>query len=266
MRPFLKWAGGKYLLINKIRDCLPPGQRLIEPFVGAGAVFLNMDYANYLLADINSDLINCFEYLQKEQQVFIDYTKTFFVPEYNIKSAFLSLRDEFNKTHDLRLKAALFIYLNRHCFNGLMRYNHSGIFNTSFGRYKRPYFPLTAMQHFATKVQDATVVCANYVEIMQNAKAGDLIYCDPPYIPLSKTANFTQYYGGSFTDNDQKNLIDLARDLALRGIPVIISNHDTDYIQKLYFGASITSFPVRRNISCNGDSRMVVREILALFH
>ncbi|HCX3265786.1 TPA: Dam family site-specific DNA-(adenine-N6)-methyltransferase, partial [Legionella pneumophila] len=113
IKPFLKWAGGKFQVINKIRSSLPKGSRLIEPFVGSGAVFLNMDYGKFLLADINADLINLFEHLKYEQHDFIYFCKQFFSNEFNKKSTFLSLRSEFNSTKDTHLKAALFLYLNR---------------------------------------------------------------------------------------------------------------------------------------------------------
>ena len=114
IRPFLKWAGGKFQIINKIRASLPKGSRLIEPFVGSGAVFLNTDYDKFILADINADLINLFEHLRFEKHNFIHFCKQFFGDEFNKKSTFLSMRSEFNSTTDYHLKAALFLYLNRH--------------------------------------------------------------------------------------------------------------------------------------------------------
>lgn len=265
IRPFLKWAGGKYQLIETIRLSLPSGTRLIEPFTGAGSVFLNTHYDNYLLADINKDLIECFHWLQKEKQTFIDYCRVFFQAQYNKKDSFLSLRSEFNTTQDKRLKAALFIYLNRHCFNGLMRYNQEGVFNTSFGEYKKPYFPENEMLGFVTKAQSAEIICANYIQTMEKAVIGDVVYCDPPYVPLSITASFTNYHSSGFGRIEQEHLMSMARELAKKGIPVIISNHDTDFVQNLYAGAKIISFQVQRNISCDGNKRGKAPELLAVF-
>ncbi|HCU6011354.1 TPA: Dam family site-specific DNA-(adenine-N6)-methyltransferase [Legionella pneumophila] len=264
-RPFLKWAGGKFQIINKIRESLPNGKRLIEPFVGSGAVFLNSDYDRFLLADINNDLINVFRYLKAEKEFFIDFCKHFFTTEFNTKFAFLSLRAEFNSTNDYRLKAALFLYLNRHAFNGLMRYNNDGQFNTAFGEYKKPYFPEKEMLAFIQKAEKAEIKCADYTMIMNEAIKGDVVYCDPPYVPLSLSANFTKYHSTVFGQAEQERLVELARNLALKGIPVILSNHDTTFIQELYQGASIISFDVQRNISCNGSNRTKAREVLALF-
>ena len=218
-----------------------------------------------MLADINQDLISCFHYLQDEKHLFIEFCRQFFQAHYNSKPAFHGLRTEFNTTSDKRLKAALFIYLNRHCFNGLMRYNQDGLFNTSFGEYKKPYYPEKEMLVFAEKASVATIVCSNYIQSMENAVKGDVIYCDPPYVPLSVTASFTKYHSTGFERVDQENLVLLARELAKKGIPVVISNHDTEFVQNLYAGASITRFSVQRNISCQGNTRNKAPELLALF-
>ncbi|HHF7396792.1 TPA: Dam family site-specific DNA-(adenine-N6)-methyltransferase [Legionella anisa] len=266
IRPFLKWAGGKFQIINKIRASLPKGARLIEPFVGSGAVFLNTNYNKFILADINADLINLFEHLKFEKHDFIHFCKQFFTAEFNKKSTFLSLRTEFNSTTDSHLKAALFIYLNRHAFNGLMRYNSSGMFNTAFGDYKKPYFPENEMLVFIQKAEKAEFKCADYSVIMGEAIKGDVVYCDPPYVPLSASANFTKYHSTAFGQEDQRRLVELAKELAAKGIPVILSNHDTAFTQNLYQGSSIISFEVQRNISCNGSTRGRAREMLALFN
>lgn len=219
-----------------------------------------------MLSDINQDLISCFHYLQDEKDIFIDFSRQFFQEQYNSKESYRYLRTEFNTTNDKRLKAALFIYLNRHCFNGLMRYNQNGLFNTSFGEYKKPYFPENEMLAFANKATYAKIMCATFSHSMSSAVPGDIVYCDPPYVPLSVTASFTKYYSEGFGRIDQENLVLMARELAKKGIPVIISNHDTDFVQKLYSGASIISFQVQRNISCQGNKRGKAPELLALFN
>jgi DNA adenine methylase len=265
MRPFLKWAGGKYQIIERIRQLLPKGKRLIEPFVGSGAVFLNTDFPRYLLADNNADLINIFKYMKKERQDFIDYSATFFGPRKNTESVFLRNREIFNTTDDLRLKAALFLYLNKHTFNGLMRYNSSGKFNVSFGRYKKPYFPEKEMLFFIKKIRKASIRYADFLFTMNQAQPGDVVYCDPPYIPLSHTANFTKYGAAGFGLSAQKALVSMAKKLTQRGVVVIISNHDTEFVHQAYKGAKISSFDVQRYISCHGHNRGKAKEILAVF-
>ena len=139
-RAFLKWAGGKYELVDTIKQYLPDGDQLIEPFVGAGSVFLNTKFKSYILADINHDLIALFKLLQSNPDHFIDDLRLLFNHQNNQAEAFYQLRDVFNYSKDQYLRALLFVYLNRHCYNGLCRYNSSGLFNVPFGRYKTIYF------------------------------------------------------------------------------------------------------------------------------
>jgi DNA adenine methylase len=265
LRPFLKWAGGKYRIINKIQAQLAPGKRLVEPFVGSGAVFLNTDYPGYLLADSNSDLINLYKVLQSQGTGFIEVCRRLFVPETNNEDTYYRFRTEFNQTKNKKRKAALFLYLNRHGYNGLCRYNSSGELNTPFGRYARPYFPQKEMLFFGEKSQNATFVCWDFKRTMAEVKPGDVVYCDPPYIPLSATSKFTEYSTGGFGVKQQEELAALSSGLAQKGIPVLLSNHDTEFIRKVYHQATITSFEVRRFISCNGDKRNKTGEVLALF-
>lgn len=152
MKPFLKWAGSKYKIMDRILDTLPKGQRLIEPFAGSGAVFLNTDFDEYLIADSNEDLINLFQLMQNHGDEFISYGTTFFTSENNTELAFYKLRSEFNECLDPVKKSALFIYLNRHCFNGLCRYNSKGKFNVPFDRYAKPTFSSESISKFTKKV------------------------------------------------------------------------------------------------------------------
>jgi DNA adenine methylase len=265
MKPFLKWAGNKYKIVERIKVILPDGTRLVEPFVGSGALFLNTDYPSYLLTDANADLINLYRHLRTEGEAFIAYCRPFFVLENNQKERFYEFRNEFNQTRDGRLKSALFLYLNKHGYNGLCRYNSKGGFNVPFGRYKRPYFPEVEMRYFHQKSQCATFQQANFASVMGACKPGDVVYCDPPYVPLSDTANFTSYSANGFGWAEQTELVRQAEQLAQRGIPVIISNHDTVAVRQAYGEAEIEAFEVRRFISCNGRKRNKAAEILALF-
>ncbi len=265
MKPFLKWAGNKYRSVSRIKEILPQGRRLIEPFVGTGALFLNSDYEEYLLADTNADLINTFKTLQNKKEEFIDYAQSFFSEENNTEEKFYELRTLFNTATDKTLKSALFIYLNRHCYNGLCRYNKKGGFNTPFGRYKKPYFPAVEMREFYQKARNAVFMVADFEQVMLEAKIGDVIYCDPPYVPLSKSASFTSYSEGGFDMKMQTRLARVAELVADRDIPVLISNHETPFTLKEYERAKIDKFDVRRTISTKGDKRENAPELLALF-
>ena len=265
MKPFLKWAGGKYKIIDKVKSKLPQGDRLVEPFVGSGAVFMNTEYDRYLLADSNADLINTFVYLQTQGLSFIDYCKQFFTPENNIESVFYELRQEFNDTQDKRKKSALFIYLNRHCFNGLCRYNGSGKFNVPFGRYASPMFPEKEMIAFFEKSHKAEFKIATFEDTFKQDQKNDVVYCDPPYVPLSPSSSFTAYTKNGFTLNEQLSLAAHANAQMARGICVVISNHDTVFTREAYAAASIEAFDVQRYISSKASDRKPAGELLALF-
>ncbi|MGP8308912.1 Dam family site-specific DNA-(adenine-N6)-methyltransferase [Vibrio sp. YIC-376] len=265
-RAFLKWAGGKYGLVEDIQRHLPPARKLVEPFVGAGSVFLNTDYDQYLLADINPDLINLYNLLKEHPEEYISEAKRWFVAENNRKEAYLSIRSQFNNTDDVMYRSLAFLYMNRFGFNGLCRYNKKGGFNVPFGSYKKPYFPEAELEFFAEKAKKATFVCEGYPETFRRARKGSVVYCDPPYAPLSNTANFTSYAGNGFTLDDQAALADIAEKTATeRGIPVLISNHDTTLTRRLYHGADLSVVKVKRTISRNGSGRNKVDELLALF-
>jgi len=266
-RPFLKWAGNKYRIIDRVKKALPEGKCLIEPFAGSAAVFLNTDYERYIINDNNPDLINLYNLLKNEGMTFIKKCRHYFSGKYNNEEQYYKLRKQFNETSDQHKRAVLFVYLNRHGYNGLCRYNLKGGYNVPFGRYKAPYFPEKEMLVFHEKAQNAEFVLSSFEEVIQSAKKGDVIYCDPPYVPLSSSANFTSYSTGSFNIDKQQQLADLAKQTSSRGIPILISNHNTAFTRKAYNKANkITKFHVQRFISCNGKKRGTAGELLALFN
>lgn len=266
-RAFLKWAGGKYGLSDTIRKLLPEGDCLIEPFVGAGSIFLNTNYDRYLLNDINRDLINLYNLLKLQPEQFIKDAQAFFNQEKNVADSYYQLRAEFNASKDIYFRSLVFLYLNRHGYNGLCRYNKSGGYNVPFGKYKRPYFPEAELTFFAEKAQKATFVCEEYRATFARAVSGDVIYCDPPYVPLSKTASFTSYAGNGFGLDEQADLANAAEEVTEnKDIHVLISNHDTIWTRKIYEHAKkLKSINVARTISQKGNGRKKVAELLALY-
>ena len=206
-----------------------------------------------------------FIYLQHGGEEFINYCAQFFTRETNNRIKYYQLRDEFNNCPDQKYKAALFLYLNKHCYNGLCRYNSKGQYNVPFGQYDKPYFPSKEMYYFAEKSKTAEFIQSDFRQTFANTREGDLIYCDPPYIPLSLSANFTAYTNKKFCENDQIELAKLAKQSATRGIPVIISNHDTDFTRQHYKNSKIISFSVMRLISCMSRTRQPVTELIAIF-
>lgn len=265
IRPFLKWAGNKYGCIDKILNSLPLGKRLIEPFCGSGAVFINSNYQHYLLGEQNADLINLYKTIQREGLSFIDYCAQFFTQENNSKTFYYQCREDFNSDIPERKKAALFLYLNKHGYNGLCRYNQKGYYNVPFGRFNKPYFPKNELHLFYNKCHTARFIHGDFRQTFKLAQAGDVVYCDPPYVPLSASANFTAYTKKSFNENDQLELVALAMDYANRGICVVLSNHDTEFTRYHYRYGEITSFPVHRYISCKANNRLPVNELVAVF-
>jgi DNA adenine methylase len=264
-KPFLKWAGGKFRVLEEILHRLPTGARLVEPFAGSAAVALNACFADALVADSNEDLINLYQSIQADTPRFLQEAKELFVHETNTREFFDALRKEFNESSDPFRRSVIFVYLNRHGFNGLCRYNGKGKFNVPFGKYTKPGFPFTEIIAFGAASQRIEFRHQDFLTTMSSARLGDVVYCDPPYVPLSVTSNFTSYAPGSFGFAEQRALAEMARDCAARGIPVVISNHDTADSRALYAGAEIHSFEVQRFISSKASTRGNAPELLAIF-
>ena len=266
-KPFLKWAGGKHKLVYFIASHLPASRRrLIEPFAGSAALSLALEFEAYLLNDNNPDLITLFQTLKSEKQAFIDYARQYFNGGHNQENHFYALREQFNHSDNLIERAALFVYLNRHAFNGLCRYNSKGQFNVPFGRYRAPYFPEKEMQAFIQKSNRIEILCGDFQTALQKAGDNDIIYCDPPYVPLSATASFTAYSKDSFNLEEQNRLAIAAQKTANQSQGVLISNHDTKLTRELYRNAQLEMVSVQRNIAANGSSRQKVGELLAIYH
>lgn len=256
----LKWAGSKRNCFEAIKPYLPEGNRLIEPFVGSGTVFLNTDYKEYLLCDINPDLINLFRFIKEQPDHVVTEGKRIFTPRNNNPQQYYQLRKQFNETKDIERKAILFLYLNRHGFNGLCRYSLKGNYNVAFGSYKKPYFPEKEIYLFSEKAKNATFITSSFEDTLTNLKDGDVIYADPPYTPLEGSVGFTSYHGGTFGLEKHKLLLEC---LESTNRPFTISNHETNVTKTLYSKLNIHTFPVRRSISCVGDTRFQVNELVA---
>ena len=265
VRPFLKWAGNKYRILDRVKKHLPEGKRLVEPFAGSGALFLNTGYERYLLCDSNRDLIDLYNLLKDEGTAFIELAQSLFTEANNCAERYYALREEFNQCAEPQRRAALFVYLNRHGYNGLCRYNANNGFNVPFGRYKRPYFPAREMLLFHQRAQRAIFRHQDFATTLRQSRRGDVIYCDPPYLPLSPSANFTSYSAGGFDLAQQEQLAALSQAAAARGIPVLISNHNTAEARRIYHNAKLQRFTVQRYISCNGEKRNKAGELIALY-
>lgn len=265
-RSFLKWAGGKHSVLDEIRAMLPTGDRLIEPFVGSGTVFINAGFKCNLLGDVNPDLINLFNQLQGNPDAVI---KTAYQLERGCISgkAHDAIRTEFNgrKAHAVR-HAALFLALMRTSYNGLCRYNQKGLFNVGWNKKgEANYFPMDELAHFTGMQKEMTFMCAGFEDVIAQAGEGDVVFCDPPYEPLPDEAGFTAYSGTSFTFADQVRLVEslvAARD---RGAKMVITNSSAPAILHLYIsnGFRIAPLATRRSVSCKSETRKTVNDIIA---
>lgn len=265
-RPFLKWAGGKYSLLPELDRLIPAGKRLIEPFVGGGSVFLNSDkHERFLLADVNADLINLYQMLAVvPDSVIYEAMKAF--RHLNDAENYTEIREAFNAQRlDAVERAAAFLYLNRHCFNGLIRYNLDGFFNVGFGKYKAPYFPEEEIKAFKRKAPACVFMNAGFRRTLALAGDGDVIYCDPPYEPLPGTAGFTNYAAGGFSWDSQVELAESCVAAHQRGAKVVISNSTAPRVIELYeqHGFTLHRVSARRAISSKGSTRETASDVVA---
>lgn len=270
----IKWAGGKTRVMPQLLKHLPKADCLIEPFVGSGTVFMNTEYRRYVLCDSNRALINFFLALRDDTERLIAIAKNQFRNGNNADSYYeerklfnnLSWDDECTDEYVVRW-AASFLYLNRHCFNGLYRTNADGGFNVPFGRYKQPYFPEAEMRLFAEKARDtkALFLCNDFrtsIPYIAKNRPDSVIYCDPPYIPVSETANFTAY-GKPFTLDDHRTLAATLLDAHRQhGTRSVISNSDTPETREIYTAFNLHAFSVRRSVSAK--SRDMADEVIGV--
>ncbi|EAU5127592.1 Dam family site-specific DNA-(adenine-N6)-methyltransferase [Salmonella enterica] len=266
LRPFLKWAGGKYSLLPELDRLIPAGKRLIEPFVGGGSVFLNSDkHERFLLADINADLINLYQMLAVvPDSVIAEAMKAF--RHLNDVENYTVIREAFNAQKlNATERAAAFLYLNRHCFNGLMRYNLDGFFNVGWGKYKAPYFPEEEIRAFRLKSHACVFMNAGFERTLRLAGDGDVVYCDPPYEPMPGTAGFTSYASGGFSWDSQVALAESCVAAHQRGAKVFISNSTAPRVIELYeqHGFTLHRVNARRSISSKGSTRETANDIVA---
>ncbi|MGI7050814.1 DNA adenine methylase [Klebsiella pneumoniae] len=270
----IKWAGGKTRVMPQLLKHLPKADCLIEPFVGSGTVFMNTEYRRYVLCDSNRALINFFRMLTSNTERLIDTARRMFLDGnneeqyYKRRALFNSMQwSDTGKADTALLYAALFLYLNRHCFNGVYRVNQKGDHNVPFGKYAAPYFPADEMRSFAEKANDtkAVFIDSDFSHTIQSGAQlvyDAVIYCDHPYIPARKTANFTAY-GKPFTLDDHRSLVrHLLHVNHLHGTRAVISNSDTPETREIYSAFNLHAFSVRRSVSAK--SRDMAGEVIGV--
>lgn len=263
-RSFLKWVGGKGRILPQLLPHLPEGKRLIEPFVGGGSVFINTNYDSYIIADKNNDLINVYSWLKNDLAGLVNATQALFDSDVN----FYEVRSRFNcqiteaSTLD---RAAEFIYLNRHCFNGVCRYNNKGEFNVPEGKHEQIYFPKSELIAFSNKLISCpvTVMSADFTNVIKYAGSGDVVYCDPPYISGTKNDIFTGYTPHKFNYPVTKLLHDFLVHAVKRGATAIVSNSNNQIVKGIFSDFEIHEIDAPRSVAANGN-RKPAREIIAV--
>lgn len=269
MKPFLKWAGGKSRLAELIQANLPgTGMRYVEPFLGSASVFLGISsgYGAYELSDVNPDLMTLYTRLVQEGEDFIAEVEALFDGAASLP-LYTARRTLFNGyPHGAPQRAPLFVWLNKHAFNGICRYNSKGGFNVPWNRMTAPGCPSQAMRAFIAVCTQRKPVFTHrgFEDALAGLGKGDVVYCDPPYLPLNPTG-FTDYAGQGFSRAQHAALASMARAASARGAVVAISNHDVPEARMLYRGARIVELDVRRSVSASSRGRGKVGEILAVW-
>jgi DNA adenine methylase len=266
-QPFLKWAGGKWAIAPEIAKLLPRDakQRVYrEPFLGGGAMFFYLEPERAFLSDTLADLITAYEVVRESVEPLIKRLEK--LRASHSKDQFYSVRDRFNDKESgaSRLeRAAWLIYLNKTCYNGLFRTNKSGGFNVPMGAYKtcNPVDP-PRIRLSSAMLTHAKLTKAPFEDLLVTARAGEVVYLDPPYVPLSKTSNFSAYADGEFGHDDQVRLASVFRELDSRGCLLALSNSDTPVVRGLYAGFDLTPIVAPRNISSKTTTRAPTTELL----
>lgn len=270
MKAILKWPGGKKQLLNEIEKYIPENVNIYyEPFIGGGAVFFDLMFANAYMNDVNWELINVYKQIKNHSKKLIqlleehkkNHSKEYY---YHIRA--FDRNEQYKNLSSIE-KAARFIYLNKTCYNGLYRVNSKGQFNAPMGEYKNPKIcdkDLILEMSQYLKENHVQIKNMDFKRFLKNAQEGDFVYLDPPYDPVSDTANFTSYSKDGFDKKDQIRLKKVCDDLNKKGVNFLLSNSDTDFINDLYKDYKIVKVKARRNINSKGDSRGEVSEILVM--
>lgn len=287
-KPFLKWAGGKTQLIADIEKALPKNLLkdefiYIEPFVGSGAVLFWMlnNFPNLkkaIINDINEDLINTYKviatYPHKLIQVLELFQNEFYLLEDKIdekKEYYYKKRTLYNtRKEDIITQAALFIFLNRTCFNGLYRVNKNNEFNVPMGSYKRPTIcDKENIVAVSKALQNVEILCGDFEQTLNYVTNNSLFYFDPPYKPLSETSSFNAYSKDEFNDKEQIRLRNFCHKLEKLGHKWLLSNSDVkgkdvnnNFFDDIYSKFSILRVKARRNINANSEKRGELTELL----
>lgn len=268
LSPVLKWAGGKTQLLEQIQARLPMTyNNYYEPFIGSGAVWLSICPKTAVINDSNEQLINLYRQLKAAPESLIEILESFDSHPCD-KSFYLSMRDRYNTKiarHELDTEcAALMIWINKHCFNGLYRVNSKGLFNVPYNnKIQGKSFDADNILAIGSYLQknNVSVSCSDFEIACQTVQPGDFVYFDSPYIPVSDTADFTDYTKDGFSLSDHERLAALFSALDKKGVKLMLSNNDVPLVHQLYQSYNIQTLAVKRMINRNAANR-TGREVL----
>ena len=275
-KPFLKWAGGKSQLLRAIQEIIPKDYNsYFEPFVGSGAVYFKLIPVEktVYINDINTSLINVYQCTKDNVQ---DLLKSLgrYSKEYKECASVESRRVYYDKKREcfnklkngqknLHIQAALFIFLNKTCFNGMYRENLRGAFNTPFGSgHTNNIFEAKNIEAASERLKGAHISSGEYSNVLKKAQKGDFIYLDPPYHPVSRTSSFTKYHANDFVGTHQEELREVFDELSQKGCMVLMSNSDTEVVRDLYGEYEIMEIDALRTINCKAHKRGRITELL----
>ncbi|HLH54490.1 MAG TPA: DNA adenine methylase [Verrucomicrobiae bacterium] len=270
-QPFLKWAGGKSQLLEQFEPFFPESIRgYCEPFLGGGAVFFHLKARfpkmRAQLRDNNAELVNCYQVVRDQVQDLMRRLDAHLAEFRESGESYYYQVRSLNKT-DAVDRAARMIFLNKTCYNGLWRVNGSGQFNVPIGSYRPDRVSLYDRGNLlaaSAALEDVDIAVQDFRKTLAGAHKDEFVYVDPPYFPLSRTANFTSYTREVFGQSEQEELARLVSDAAARGALLMISNSDTPTTRKLYGEFDLRTVQARRAVNCDGSKRGRISELVVL--
>ncbi|MBN2825520.1 MAG: DNA adenine methylase [Campylobacterales bacterium] len=266
-KPIIKWVGGKRQLINELKRLMPPKyNRYFEPFIGGGALFFELKPQNAFINDYNSELINLYQVVRDNPNALIvDVCEHKNEVEYYYEIRALDRdREIFDKLSDVK-RASRFLYLNKTAFNGLYRVNSKNQFNVPFGRYKNPNYCVPDNIMACSELFKNTEMTNDDFEVIKDkVQAGDFVYFDPPYIPLTATSSFTTYTDKGFDEDMQFRLKELCDSIDKKGAYFMLSNSSVKLVYELYESYNIHEVKAKRSINSNGNGRGKITEMVVI--
>ena len=263
-RPFVKWAGGKRQLISELRARLPWNyKKYFEPFIGGGALLFSLQPTSGCIWDISEELINVFNVVKNELEPLIKELKQHvYEKDYYYRIRAVDRSDDYKSWSSVQ-RAARFIYLNKSCYNGLYRVSSKGYFNVPFGKYTNPtILDEDNLRACNTVLQPIDIRVGGFEEVEEIATSEDLVYFDPPYVPLNETSNFTAYTAGGFDSGMQQKLFELCCRLDERKVKFMLSNSSSQIVKDLYAKFRVETVYAQRAVNSKASKRGPIAEVI----